>query len=239
MSMNRSSEYEFYCKKINELTLSKDELILEGKKRFVPGQRYSIIENYCQKKGKHFKTLIEIGCHTGYSLLYVSDRNFAEKLIGIDITISESLQNLQNDRLTFIESNANNRFPLDDKSVDAVVAMMVMEHVFDPFHFCSEISRILTTGGILFLNVPLITAFKHRLALLLGQMPVTSTQKWFEMREWDGGHLHYFTIPLLRNLLELYNIEIVTIKGVGNLEKIKSWYPSLLAAEISMICCKI
>ena len=239
MSMNRSSEYEFYRKKINELTLSKDELILEGKKRFVPGQRYSIIEKYCQKKDKHFKTLVEIGCHTGYSLLYMSDRNFAEKLIGIDITISESLQNLQNDRLTFIESNANNRFPLDDKSVDAVVAMMVMEHVFDPFHFCSEISRILTTGGILFLNVPLITAFKHRLALLLGQMPVTSTPKWFEMREWDGGHLHYFTIPLLRKLLSLSNLEIIDMKGVGTFSQIKSLFSSILAAEISLVCRKL
>ncbi|QHU99000.1 class I SAM-dependent methyltransferase [Synechocystis sp. CACIAM 05] len=238
MSLYQAPEYEFYRQKIDDVSLSKEELVLQGGKRFALGQRYNLIEEYCKRNGKQFKNLVEIGCHTGQTILYMSEHNFAENLIGIDIAISQNLQNLESNKATFIESNANNNFPLANQSVDAVVAMMVMEHVFDPFHFCNEVSRILEKNGILFLNVPLITALKHRLSLLSGQMPVTSTPKWFEMREWDGGHLHYFTIPLLKKLLGLYSLKIIDIRGVGSFAKIKSLFPEFLAAEISLICQK-
>ena len=238
MSLHQTPEYKFYRQKIDEIGLSEADLILEGRKRFLPGQRYNLIEDYCKRNGKQFKNLVEIGCNAGQTIFYMSEHNFAEHLVGIDIAINQNLLNLGSSKITFIESNANNTFPLADQSIDAVVAMMVMEHVFDPFHFCSEVSRILEKDGILFLNVPLITALKHRLTLLFGQMPVTSTPKWFEMREWDGGHLHYFTIPLLKKLLGLYNLKVVDIRGVGSFTKIKSLLPGFLAAEVSLICQK-
>ena len=39
-------------------------------------------------------------------------------------------------------ADLNDRFPFEDSEFDSVIAMMVVEHLFDPFHAFGEIARI-------------------------------------------------------------------------------------------------
>jgi SAM-dependent methyltransferase len=48
------------------------------------------------------------------------------------------------------------RFPFDDRSFDSAVCNQVLEHIFNPETFISEINRILKTGGKLLLTVPFV-----------------------------------------------------------------------------------
>lgn len=134
-----------------------------------------------------------------------------------------------------VEFNANDHFPFPAGHFDAFVAMMVMEHVFDPFHFCAEAARILRKGGLLFLNVPLVTALKHRLAIACGNVPRTSTADWFEKRAWDGGHLHYFSLSLQQRLLESSGFRIEKTRCPGRASRLKELVPTLFAAEVSVV----
>lgn len=47
-------------------------------------------------------------------------------------------------------------FPFNDKEFDAVLTSQVLEHVFNPEEFLSEINRVLKDGGALLLTVPFV-----------------------------------------------------------------------------------
>lgn len=131
--------------------------------------------------------------------------------------------------------NLDEDWPWADASLDVVIAMMVFEHLFDPFHSFRELARILAPGGQAFVNLPNVGALSCRLQLLAGGMPVTSSPNWFERREWDGGHLHLFTIDLVRRVAELYGLRIAALYPVGRLVAVKRLWPSLLCHEISFV----
>src|SRR5690348_11557432 len=85
-----------------------------------------------------------------------------------------------------IQANLDNDFPLPTAAFDAVLAMMVVEHLYDPFHAFGEIARVLRPGGVAFINLPNVASIRCRVDLLLGRLPYTSIPDWFETREWDG-----------------------------------------------------
>jgi len=130
-------------------------------------------------------------------------------------------------------ANLDHRFPFADGQFDALIAMMVIEHMFDPFHAFSEAARVTRRGGSLFINLPNIAALKCRLQLLAGRMPITSSSDWFARREWDGNHLHYFTVAEVIRLGALFGLELVKARPVGRFTAFKALWPALLCHEIT------
>ena len=135
-------------------------------------------------------------------------------------------------------ADLNRDFPVPDASVDVVIAMMVIEHLFDPFHSFAEVARICRPEGLACINLPLVTSIKNRLSLLAGRLPMTSTREWFEQREWDGGHLHYFDIALVRRLAALYGLRLKAVYPVGRAYALKALAPSFFCGELSFVFVK-
>lgn len=133
----------------------------------------------------------------------------------------------------FIRHNLNDHWPFEASQFDVVLAMMVYEHLFDPFFSFSEMSRVLRPGGIALVNLPIITTVKNRVRLLLGELPMTSTPNWWTMEEWDGGHLHLFNISVVRRLCAKYDMHVERLYACGRLPRLKQVWPSGLCAEIS------
>jgi SAM-dependent methyltransferase len=131
--------------------------------------------------------------------------------------------------------NLDNDFPFADGSFDFVIAMMVIEHLYDPFHSFREVSRVCRPGATIVINLPNIASIKCRLQLLAGRMPVTSSVDWFAKREWDGNHLHYFTIADVKRIARLNGLALKRIHPVGGSLSIKALWPSLLCHEITYI----
>lgn len=124
-------------------------------------------------------------------------------------------------------------FPFPDESFDVTIAMMIVEHLFDPFHSFREIARITKKGGKVFVNLPNIASIRCRLQLLAGRMPVTSSSDWFKKREWDGNHLHYFTVRDTRRLAAGSGLRLDTLHPVGKHPWLKRMRPTLFCHEIS------
>jgi SAM-dependent methyltransferase len=141
--------------------------------------------------------------------------------------------------ISFTKADLNDDFPLADNTFDVVIAMMVVEHLFDPFHSFQEIRRITRPGGRIFINVPNIGSFRCRLQLLRGELPITSSIDWFEKREWDGNHLHYFTVSEVERLARVSGMKLEEIIPVGNALTLKRLRPSLFCHEISYIFTKL
>lgn len=145
-------------------------------------------------------------------------------------------------RLTLRECNLDMDFgSFPDAAYDAVIALDVLEHVFDVFGFVAHCRRVLARGGLLLLRVPNAAYVKRRCALARGDLPVTASwfgkpgelTAWRERHGWDGGHLHLFTIPLLRRLLEEAGLRPVQWGDPGARWSVaRDLWPSLLYGNI-------
>jgi SAM-dependent methyltransferase len=202
-------------------------------KEFEYGKRYYICKkSFDSDPLVQRQLIVELGCGDGHQLLYLREKYGFERSVGLDLGFSQEHEIGES---VFLPSNLNNKWQLDDGSVDVLIAMMVIEHLFDPFFSFKEISRVLNVDGRAFVNLPLVTSVKNRLRLLGGLIPTTSIpySRWELEGHWDGFHLHYFTLGSIHDLAKSANLSIVSVHGVGVMKKIKDLMPALLCSEIS------
>lgn len=205
----------------------------ETAKAFKRGQRYYICKESLDSDPPMQRRLIaELGCGDAQRLLYLQQNYGFEHSVGIDLGFSGRHEMGTS---VFFPGNLNNKWQFDDGSVDVLIAMMVIEHLFDPFFCFKEVSRVLAEDGRAFINLPLVTSVKNRLRLLAGLIPITSVpySRWKSEGHWDGFHLHYFTISSISDLVESANLSLVSVHGVGAMKRLKDLMPSLLCNEIS------
>ena len=91
--------------------------------------------------------LLDVGCgSTPYRALFA-----VERYVGLDIDTPRTREQGAADY--FYDGRV---FPFDDASFDAVLCNQVLEHVFEPDAFITEIRRVLRPGGRVLLTVPFV-----------------------------------------------------------------------------------
>lgn len=190
--------------------------------------RYSPVFNHLQASPG--KVVVEMGYGGRGILEFLAP--FACEYHIVDIVDRTGTLDLP-DNVRSYQANLDNRFPFDDAQFDCLIALMVIEHMYDPFHAFSEAARVTRPGGDLFINLPNVASLKCRLQLLFGKMPVTSSSKWFDNREWDGNHLHYFTVADVRRLGLLNDLDLIEVAPVGRMIPLKAIRPELFCHEMT------
>lgn len=230
MQMNPSPEQEFYGSYAATIPCLPLNTTAE---EFHYGKRYYICNNSLNlDPPAHRELIAELGCGNGQRLIYLKENYGFKTSVGLDLGFSSEHKIGTS---IFRPSNLNNRWEFEDGTVDVLIAMMVIEHLFNPFFCFKEIARVLHTDGRAFINLPLITSIKNRLRLLAGLIPTTSVpySRWETEGHWDGFHLHYFTLNSIHDLARSAHLSIVSIQGVGAMKKLKDLAPTLLCGEIS------
>lgn len=101
--------------------------------------------------------ILDIGSADGTFTKVVLDKSNADQVIGIDVLkTSVNWANKhwrRNKKMRFMVGDAHN-LKFDDQSFDAVFALEVLEHVFDPIKVLEEIKRVLIKGGYAMFLVP-------------------------------------------------------------------------------------
>ena len=151
-------------------------------------------------------------------------------------------------KVRFCECNFDTQFnELDPDLFDVVIALDIMEHVFDVFGFVGNCHRILKQEGTLIIRVPNVAYIKHRVGLFFGNLPITASwfgnkgdlSVWRDRWGWDGGHLHYFTIPLLYQLLTQSGFQIELCRDPGTqFSTFRNLLPELLYSNPLIIAKK-
>lgn len=93
---------------------------------------------------------------------------------------------------------------LTDHEFDAVVMLHVIEHMPDPSENLHQIHRILRPGGVLVVETP---RFDSLTFALLGRRERSLCN--------CDGHIYFFTVPTLRQLLEKNGFEVLKVELVG------------------------
>jgi len=168
--------------------------------RFVHGQRFRNVESVIKPvKGR----ILDIGSADGVFSKHILDKSGAKEIIGIDAlegSIAWAKKHWKTEtRMKFMVADAH-KLPFKDKSFDAVFALEVLEHVFEPVKVLQEIQRVLKKDGYAVFLVPAET-FVFQLV-------------WFfwtkgKGKIWKQTHLHAYSGDFLVKLAKVLGFHIV------------------------------
>lgn len=176
------------------------------------------------------KDVLELGC--GHPSVPKTISPMTKSYTVIDI-VEGRFADLAAQNVKTIKANLDEDFPVETGAFDVVLAMMVVEHLYDPFHSFAELARVVKPGGKIFMNLPNIASIRCRLDLLRGKLPYTSVPNWFANREWDGNHLHYFTVDTVEQIANSVGLELTGLRPVGDKLWLKKLRPQLFCHEIT------
>lgn len=184
---------EFY-KKMHP-NFSENELLI-GHKDWI--NRFSIIFNWLNKYNFiNNSKILDCGCGVGTSGLILKEKDFIN-VIGIDLD-TYYLKHAKNNYTVCRMDCENLNFV--DKSFDIVLALNLMEHLFNPNKFLDEAKRVLKDSGIFIASVPNTSFFRKliRKAIVIPE------------------HLHYWNCKSFKKLLKRKGFKVIDIKPVGRI----------------------
>lgn len=173
--------------------------------------------------------ILDVGCGS-LRLLQAAAGRFKRR-VGLDIAAMPVWEH-HPDIESMVVDVDKGPLPYHDATFDAVTCLMVVEHVFDPYHVVRELRRVCRPEGRVVIGVPNLVGIKRRLEVLRGCLPVTSTQHSFDNGAWDGYHLHNFTKGSLEWLLRKEGLQPVRWAAQGAFPWFKQRFHSLLGNDL-------
>lgn len=110
--------------------------------------RKSLLEAVTELKPKLHGVVVDLACGVMPYKEYLQSDSI-DKYIGIDIEPTEYHNQVKPDYYW-----DGKKIPLDDASVNFLIATEFLEHYFDTNHILKEINRVLKPGGMFFFTVP-------------------------------------------------------------------------------------
>jgi len=108
-----------------------------------------------------------------------------------------------------IQADCNYPLPIKEK-FDTIVALGLLEHLWNVDNFMKECRRLLKQRGILILSMPSVKWWKIRLRLLLGN------SNDFDITKVEA--CRYFSPESLKNLLKMYGFAAEDMKPIGRVK---------------------
>ncbi len=142
----------------------------------------------------------DIGCGNGYLAAELGKRGF--RVTGVDASasgIEVARRHYETGNVRFVCANLDSGAidkPARDGMFDIVVSSDVVEHLYRPSALVRAAARLLRPGGLLVLGTPYHGYLKNLAISLLGQWDRHHTVSW------DGGHIKFFSVRMLRQLVE-------------------------------------
>ena len=139
----------------------------------------SLYESMCEKRYSVQMQLVEqdsnsclldCGCREGDNTLRLAQKVGTHKIVGLDYIYNE-LNKARKRGIICFQSNLNDNIPLQDESVDVILATDVIEHLINPSNFIKEMFRILKPTGYVIVDTPNLASWHNIFALLIGIQP--------------------------------------------------------------------
>lgn len=122
--------------------------------------------------------------------------------LGHEVTAVERYTEQFEAEVPLVEADADRELPFGDESVDAVMAIEILEHLENPRGFLRETRRVLRPGGVAIVSTPNLTSLPSRLFFTLaGQWDLFLDHPW-RLRDPYSEHVQGHITPMPRWLLE-------------------------------------
>ena len=145
--------------------------------------------------------VFDIGCGNGNLLKFLRQRHKTAELWGID-SLKNELEGVHFVHGDLYKDILNEKF-------DAVISLMVIEHVDDPLTFTELLNRYLKPGGLLILS----TNNNHGLIYKIARALYRVGWRTAFDRLYSDHHLQHFGNASLRLLLERYGFQVIQLKN--------------------------
>ncbi|MDD4983632.1 MAG: class I SAM-dependent methyltransferase [Candidatus ainarchaeum sp.] len=115
-----------------------------------------LVSNLHYLKENNSKLILDAGCGQGRNLLFLLENGF--EVIGVDgapnalQVASDLLRSKKMKKYTLINQELQDISKLKNETVDAIVSITVLTHIFDPEKVIGEFSRILKKDGLLIVD---------------------------------------------------------------------------------------
>lgn len=169
------------------------------------------------------KNVIDLGCSNGFF-----SSTFNTSYMGLDISKARVEQcNLMN--INAVEYDIENTLPIKDKSIECVISVNTLEHIYDTFSHLKEMKRVLTNNGFILLVTPNISSFSSRIKVLLGKRPPNidcARSLEIEDKIHCQDHITAFAKEDLEKLFDLAGLKIIKFRGYdnGRFLRILNWF---------------
>lgn len=178
--------------------------------------------------------VLDIGCGDGLLLSMLTEKGIAAEGVDFsDVAVAhcaeQGLHAKQVDIVSEPLSYADSTFP-------TVIALDVLEHVYDPVALLKEIARV--SGGRVIIGVPNFSSLPARLQVLFGKVPENNTP--------SKGHVYWFNWRVLTAMAAQEGLSItlcrtnapwerVPLLG-GCMKGLARMFPNLFALSFVIVC---
>ncbi|HEY6471813.1 MAG TPA: class I SAM-dependent methyltransferase, partial [Acidimicrobiales bacterium] len=136
----------------------------------------------------HNKSVLEVGCSTGYFTKYLVERGCNVVGIEIDPDAATKAEAWADHVVVGNLDDSDLWNEVKDESFDAVVLGDVLEHLRDPLTALRHAARKLKPSGFIVTSLPNVAHGDVRIALLLGRF------RYAETGLLDRTHMRFFTL---------------------------------------------
>ena len=115
--------------------------------------------------------ILDVGCGDGNFTMLMARACKAKEVYGVEIS-KEGVEMARKNGVNCYQLDVDEEnLPFGDDFFDAVTALELIEHLYDPDHFLDEVHRVLKPNGLFILSTPNLASIHNRIALLFGYQP--------------------------------------------------------------------
>ena len=154
--------------------------------------------------------LFELGCGNGSVAVHLSRKGW--EVVGVDPSSDGIAQaNKAYPHLCLKSGSAYDDLAATYGRFPVVISLEVVEHVYAPRDYARTIFDILEPGGVAIISTPYHGYLKNFALALTGKMDVHFTALW------DHGHIKFWSIRTLQQLLEEAGFTDIAFRRVGRI----------------------
>ena len=154
------------------------------------------------------KRIFELGCGNGAVAEMLTQYGY--QLTGVDVSVQgvEQAQR-RHPHLSLQLGSAYDRLADTYGQFPVVISLEVVEHLYDPRAFARTLFNLVEPSGTTIVSTPYHGYWKNLVMALTGRLDHHFTALW------DHGHIKFWSIATLRQLLQEAGFHSVTFRRVG------------------------
>jgi SAM-dependent methyltransferase len=208
----------------NAAVVTDDDRGISAQARSMP-ELDGVLDLLARSESRRGGALLDLGCGMGGLANHIADRLGLDDMVGVDVD-AERLKAAAARGLRPVMLDLNqDPLPLEDGVVRLATCFGVLAYLTLYDNVLSETSRVIADGGWLLLSMPNLGSYANRLSLLLGCQPhsvaVSRHRQAGKMRGDRNDRvsenmpplLHGATLRCMRELLDKYGFDTVTVRG--------------------------